>query len=87
MRVVYVVCDVCAERKAQSEIKMNYKLDVIFTTDTTEGRSCNPYLSNVEMDLCNDCRGKIVKSKRYLLASGGQGSYEYEIQQGDKNNA
>lgn len=65
-------CDVCEEEK---EIK-NLDIQVIFTTDQTEGRSKSPYLSKQIIDICDDCMSYLLQGY-YLFGSGAQGYNKY----------
>lgn len=65
-------CDVCgAECKDIKQI--NYP--VVFYTDQTEGRSCNPYISNEKIDVCDNCCKQILK----VSGRGAQGVNEYAL--------
>ena len=51
-----IKCDVCNR-------PMNDKtteLTIVFTTEQNEGRPCTPYLTNGKVDLCDDCKKKIL---------------------------
>jgi hypothetical protein len=73
VKTTTVHCDVC---KSSKEVEENADLQVIFTTDQTEGRSRDPYLSRQSMDLCAACRAKIVKGN-YVFAHGAMGNNTY----------
>jgi hypothetical protein len=66
-------CDVCGGNKI-----LNYERDmqVVFTTERTEGRSCKPYLDVVTLDICNGCLEEIYNG-RQLMGAGAQGCYSY----------
>lgn len=55
------------------------ELDVIFTTEQTEGRSCPPYISRQKLDICDTCMSKLLKSGKYIQATGAQGYNTYTI--------
>lgn len=65
-------CDVC---KKENDIR-DIQMDVIFTTEQTEGRSCAPHLSKEKLQICEKCLGKVLKGN-YIFASGAQGYNEY----------
>lgn len=65
-------CDICGA-ECQSVKEINYP--VIFHTEQTEGRGCNPYISNTKIDVCNICCKKILK----LSATGAQGYNDYKL--------
>ena len=71
-------CDICGA-ECENVKQINYP--VIFHTDQTEGRSCNPYISNQNIDACNNCCEKILK----LSAVGAQGYNQYTLIGGDNN--
>jgi hypothetical protein len=57
----------------------NMSIQVIFTTEQTEGRSVNPYLDTVVIDICEECLEKVVKNKKYIVAYGAQGYNIYKL--------
>ncbi len=65
-------CDICGS-KCESVKEITYP--VIFHTEQTEGRWCEPYISNTTIDACNICRRKILK----LYATGAQGYNDYKF--------
>ena len=60
-----------------------FGLQVIFTTDQTEGRSCDPYLSHVVIDLCHGCMTNILKYGKYIFAHGAMGHNTYYFRKGN----
>ena len=71
-------CDICHKKATTHKT-----LQVIFTTEQTEGRPCTPYLSYPEtLDLCDDCLGKIMNGN-YVFASGAQGYNDYYFKKGE----
>lgn len=73
-----VYCDICHKKATTHKT-----LQVIFTTEQTEGRPCKPYLSfPEELDLCNGCLGKIMNGN-YVIASGAQGYNNYYFKKGE----
>lgn len=66
-------CDVCP-RPAD---KLQQKVQVVFTTEQTEGRPITPHLEIVTLDLCDACLGRIVGGNP-IRAHGAQGSNTYE---------
>lgn len=65
-------CDICFKEK---EIE-NRVIQVIFTTEQTEGRSCEPYLSPQKIDICKECLDKVLKGN-YIWGHGAQGNNSY----------
>jgi hypothetical protein len=56
----------------------NASMQVIFTTEQTEGRSSKRYFSNQTLDLCQSCLDKALKGQ-YIMADGAQGFNNYRI--------
>lgn len=66
-------CDIC--KKEITGARDESKYPIIFHTEQTEGRGCQPYISHESVDLCEECRGKVI----VLHAWGAQGNNRYEI--------
>lgn len=75
--VKYRVCDIdgCNNRTEESQFKTN----VIFHTDQTEGRSTEPYFSSHVLDICLSCKNKILETKKYIQGHGAQGHNTYTL--------
>ena len=73
--VKYNVCDIKGCDNKATFIKT--KLQVIFRTEQTEGRSSTPYLDNVSLDLCAHCLNRVIDEEKYVNAVGAQGFNEY----------
>ena len=72
MRIERKYCDVCnSEEKVFKD-----KLQVIFTTDPTEGRACSNFLCLQDIDLCKKCKDKVLEGN-YIMAAGAMGHYKY----------
>lgn len=63
--------------------KKGFKIQVIFTTDQTEGRSCEPYLSDETIDICKSCLDKVLKGN-YIFASGAMGYNTYILNENNR---
>lgn len=76
IKTVTIVCDIkgCGQH-ASNTIS---KLSVIFNTEQTEGRSCEPYISNQDLDLCPDHMREVLGGKM-IKASGAQGHNIYYL--------
>lgn len=61
-------CDIC---KIECEVH-NKQLQIIFTSEQTEGRPTKPYLCMSKLDICNDCLDKVISGKA-IFAHGAQG--------------
>lgn len=46
-------------------------ISVIFTTEQTEGRSCEPYVESIILDICSDCMKKYINGDQ-IRAKGAQ---------------
>jgi len=69
-------CDVCeAEDPKQKETK----IPVVFNTEQTEGRICEPYLSEATIDICKYCLSEILEEGKILNAYGAMGYNKYEF--------
>lgn len=87
MRETKINCDIC-----ESEIDENdypyvdeddaVSMPVIMTTETNEGRSCEPYLSTEKMDICDDCHAKVLKGN-YVFGAGAMGHNKYYFKESD----
>jgi hypothetical protein len=73
---VLVKCDICSNDIIHNINTFEGKLQVIFTTEQTEGRSTSPYLGEEEIDLCEDCY-KHLLSGNYIYAAGAMGYNKY----------
>ena len=71
------ICDVC-KKEVERITTVNYP--VIFHTEQTDGRSCNPYISKEKLDLCNECTKRILM----LDGWGAQGVNSYTIRKPQK---
>lgn len=76
MKKEIIYCDVCEKEKPWEESYTPKNLDVIFTTDQEEGRSCKPYLSKEKLDICNKCYSILLEGN-YIFASGAMGHNKY----------
>jgi hypothetical protein len=67
------VCDLC---KNEFNDKLNtISMPVIFHTEQTEGRPCEPYLTTKKVELCQKCIDKTV----ILHGSGCMGNDEFYV--------
>jgi hypothetical protein len=72
MKIERYQCDIC-EKPAKH---LRFSLQVIFTTEQTEGRSTSPHLSTEKLDLCEKCMEHICGGN-YVWAHGAQGCNTY----------
>lgn len=73
-------CDIC---HTDTNVKPINNIPVTFYTEQTEGRSVEPYLSMVKMDICLRCLDMIIKNQP-LTGTGAQGNNEYNFVEGVK---
>ena len=74
MKNITYICDIRdCDNEAQNK---DNAMQVIFTTEQTEGRSRDPHFSNVSVDLCEVCRNRALRGN-YIFAAGAQGSNQY----------
>jgi len=74
MKIEIHKCDICNEERKIKQKTMT----VIFLTEQDEGRSVDPYLENVSIELCNDCEKKILEGN-ILYATGAMGYNNYRF--------
>lgn len=67
-------CDVC--KKQTQDVLPKIKIQVIFTTEQTEGRSIKPYLSNQDLEICGLCQDHVLKGN-YIFGHGAMGHNDY----------
>ncbi len=81
MRTESFHCDIkgCEEK---ADLK-GQELQVIFTTEQTEGRSVRPYLQMEKLDICAGCINKILTGIT-LWAHGAQGHNTYYFKPNNK---
>jgi len=88
MRKEIFSCDVCKKEKEpyksnvfggakrEDKVFLDSKIQIIFTTEQTEGRSCKPYLSIENLDICDECLDKAAEGNS-IFAHGAQGHNTY----------
>jgi hypothetical protein len=80
MQLVKYYCDVCRRKETNGSKE---KIQVIFTTEQTESRSCVSYLYMATLDICQDCMYKILQGN-YLYAQGAMGDNTYYFPEAKK---
>lgn len=73
-------CDVCKE-EGGDDLEKDKEIQVIFTTETTEGTIVDPWLYLCEIDICGDCLERVLDGEA-LFGSGAQGHYKYYFKEG-----
>lgn len=76
-------CDVCKEKLSVDKDYKSPRIQVIFTTEQTEGRSVSPYLYYLDIDLCEKCYTKLLTGK-YIFAHGAMGYNTYYFKEEEK---
>ena len=77
-------CDVCLQEMKERGISALDplsrdtvdRIQVIFETEQTEGRTTKPYLSEEKIDICQKCLDKVLDGN-YLHATGAMGHNNY----------
>ena len=69
--ITQTYCDIC--KKELPITSVTYP--VFFVTEQTEGRPCKPYISNVNIDMCEKCK----RAALMIKAIGAQGVNQYTI--------
>lgn len=59
--------------------KDRVEMQVIFTTEQTEGRSSDRYFTKENIHICNDHKIQLLKEGKYILADGAQGYNNYRL--------
>lgn len=77
MKVEVFKCDVCKNELKNYTSGLKKNVPVIFLTDDTEGKSCEPYLVFEKLDICDECYTKMLKYSSILNATGAQGHNDY----------
>lgn len=75
-KVEYHVCDISNCENHAEYIGENH--NVIFHTEQTEGRPCEPYFEASKLDLCKDHMGDLILGET-VHAHGAQGCNTYYI--------
>lgn len=74
--ITKIFCDVCGKENENEDID----IQVIFTTEQNEGRSCNPYLCKETLNLCDSCMNNILYKGKYIFADGAMGCNTYKFE-------
>lgn len=72
------VCDICGAEFAE---RRPVNVPVVWTTEQTEGRFCEPYYGVECLDLCEDCADRI----HVVEAAGAQGLNRYVFRKAVRN--
>ena len=76
MKKEITYCDICG-----TETPIETKpIQVVFTTEQTEGRSCKPHFTMEKIDICAECQSLRLKGNQ-LFGAGAQGFNRYEFKQ------
>lgn len=82
MKIIKTVCDVCKKETSGDK----FDIQVIFTTEQNEGNSCEHYLENKKLNLCDGCLNNILYNGNYVFAEGAMGHNKYSFYKlGDSN--
>ena len=76
--ITVLTCDICKNAQNDSIIQEDKTIPIIFTTEQTEGRGCDPYLSSFTLDICDTCMDIILKGN-IPFGSGAQGHNRYSF--------
>ncbi len=72
-------CDNEIKPESNSILKKEYKktsIQIIFTTEQTEGRNVTPHLSMEQLDICDKCMANLLKGN-YIYGAGAMGYNTY----------
>lgn len=70
-----ICCDICRSEDA----KFIGDTSVVFTTNQDDGKSTNPYIELVELDMCSECEKYMIDHREMPLASGAMGYNTFEF--------
>lgn len=70
--LTYYFCDVC-EKQVEAEKLYSVNYPVIFYTSPDDGKQCEPYISQQNIDICKKCKEKCLMIK----GKGCQGINKY----------
>lgn len=72
-------CDICQKEAGSPrsrDLSAEETFQVIFTTEQNEGRSTESYLEYKKIDICENCRNRILIGEA-LFAEGAMGHNKY----------
>ena len=77
MKETNYFCDICKSKVHHIEMENSrLRRQVIFETETTEGRACKPYITSEDLDLCEECIETVLTGEA-IFASGAMGYNKY----------
>lgn len=79
MKNIEILCDISDCKKVILPVAEIYRLPVIFTTHPRDGRIVEPFISGQNLDMCDECHSKMVKSGKFVRATGSQGNNVYAL--------
>lgn len=71
-QTIISTCDLCGSTEDVEQVT----IPCVFTTEQTEGRGREPYLTHESIDACNKCYGRVLQEQP-VWASGAQGNNTY----------
>ena len=79
MKVENFYCDIegCEKETEQETVRMQ----VIFTTSQTDGAGMPRHFTEEDINICETCLEKILKSGKYIIGSGAQGYNTYLLKE------
>lgn len=73
-----IYCDLCTRNSETVKGIKPMRLQIVFTTEQTEGRSTTPYLTSENLDVCPSCYDDIITYSP-VYGSGAQGYNKFEL--------
>lgn len=55
-------CDLCGKESQEKNDFKKVRLNVIWTTEQSEGKNCKPYIDDEKLLLCQGCMDRIASS-------------------------
>lgn len=78
MKTGNITCDIDCPR--HNGVIKTIKIAVIFDHDQEDGRTrCEPYLDSVEIEICQDCKERMLRKRQYIYAYGAMGNNSYYV--------
>ena len=78
--MAFVKSHICNIHNCKNEaFYIKRKMQIIFISDPDDGSIISPEFYNVEIDICEFCLKKILKGKKYIVATGSIPNFKFNI--------
>lgn len=84
-QTIIIKCDVC---ESDVDVKADVQIPVTFTTEQTEGRSVEPYITRSDpIDICLRCIKRLTEEQPiYACGAQGHNSYKFRVDKTEVDN-